>query len=386
MSTKHKILLTGGRAPAALDLARKFKHAGHDVYVAETVRFHLCTFSNSVKKSFIVPSPVANKDTYIDALTHIIQENGIDLLIPTCEETFYISQELERLDKITKVFTDDLYKLDKLHNKFTFNKLLEHQSISAAETFQITSMEEYYELVNNDLIAFPHVLKPVYSRFSTKTKIIRHTEKLNINISEKQPWVVQKFITGNLMCTYSICHQGDVVASLAYINRYSTGMNGAGICIEAIEDDALSCWIASFVKELNYTGQIAFDIIQMKDGSLWPIECNPRATSGIHLFPHDSSIPDAFLSRTNAKNCSQKKVMLSLAMILYFFSNVKSFYKLCDWIRCLLTSKDAIFNWKDPLPFFTQLFSVINFFKISWKSKISLIEATTHDIEWNGSL
>lgn len=384
MSTKN-ILLTGGRAPAALDLARKFKRAGHDVYVAETVRFHLCTFSNSVEKCFVVPAPSENKDAYISALIHITQANSIDLVIPTCEEVFYISQELEILRKMTDIFTDDIYKLDKLHNKFEFNKLLQNQSVSAAKSFQINSIKEYDELVNKGIISYPHVLKPVYSRFSTKTKIICRKENLNITISQKQPWVAQQYIAGKLICTYSICHQGEVLAELAYINRQSTGANGAGICIEKIVNEVLSLWIRSFVKELNYTGQIAFDIIQMNDGSLWPIECNPRATSGIHLFSSDSKIPDAFLYHTKSTTVPQKKAMLSLAMILYFFSNVKSFNKLCDWVSCLLTSKDAIFNWKDPLPFFTQIFGVINFFKISCKKKISLIEATTHDIEWNGS-
>ena len=171
-----------------------------------------------------------------------------------------------------------------------------------------------------------------------------------------------------------------------YENNYSAGENGAGISFKRIENAALFNWITQFVKSLNYTGQIAFDIIEGKDGSLWPIECNPRSTSGIHLFPDNQNIPSVFLSNSSInKNSNIKRhPMLSLAMLIYIWPNLKSLRRLSAWIKCFLAGKDVIFRWRDPLPFAMQLFAVINFFKISRKQNISLIEATTRDIEWNG--
>jgi short-subunit dehydrogenase involved in D-alanine esterification of teichoic acids len=51
------ILLTGGRAPVTLDLARAFHRAGHTVFMAESLRGHLSQPSNAVKAHFVVPAP-----------------------------------------------------------------------------------------------------------------------------------------------------------------------------------------------------------------------------------------------------------------------------------------------------------------------------------------
>lgn len=53
----RNILITGGRAPVALELARLFKAAGHRVYAAESAKYHLCRVSSAVEASFRVPSP-----------------------------------------------------------------------------------------------------------------------------------------------------------------------------------------------------------------------------------------------------------------------------------------------------------------------------------------
>ncbi|MBA3661014.1 MAG: hypothetical protein H0W64_04775 [Gammaproteobacteria bacterium] len=386
MNTKSKILLTGGRAPVTLDLARRFKHYGHEVYVAETINYHLCRYSNSVKKSFLVPSPAHYKSAYINELSSLIQKYNIDLLIPTCEEIFYISSELEALSRLTKVMVDKINNLDLLHNKFSFNKLIENTEISTPETMLVKSMVEYNELINAKQITYPHVLKPAYSRFASQTKFIFASENIKLDISEKRPWVAQAYISGKLICTYSICHEGKILANVFYENNYSAGENGAGISFKRIENAVLFNWITQFVKSLNYTGQIAFDIIEANDRSLWPIECNPRSTSGIHLFSDSLNIPNVFLlnSPIGRSADTKRQPMLSLAMLVYILPNLRSFKKFSAWIKCFLVGKDVIFRWGDPLPFVMQLFAVINFFKISRKQNISLIEATTHDIEWNG--
>lgn len=387
MNTKKKVLLTGGRAPVTLDLARRFKQYGHEVYVAESVKYHLCRYSSAVKKSFLVPSPAKYQSEYINALSSLIQKYKIDLLVPTCEESFYIASEQERLSRLTKVLVDKIEKLDLLHNKYSFNKLIENTGISVPQTILFTSIIEYNELVRTKKITYPHVLKPAYSRFSSQTKFVFTPEMIKIDITEKRPWLAQTYIPGKLLCTYSICDAGNILANVFYKNNYIAGKNGAGISFKQIENAALFHWLTQFVKSLNYTGQIAFDVIVANDGSLWPIECNPRATSGIHLFPDYLNVPSVFFanSKINTNSARKRQPMLSLAMLIYLLPNLKSLKNLSAWMKCLLTGKDIIFRWRDPLPFVLQLFTALSFFNISRKQHISFIEATTHDIEWNGN-
>ena len=74
-----KILLTGGRAPATLYLARLLYRQGYDVYVADSIPFYLAKYSNKIKKSFVLPSP-HQKDEYIASLSDILKKYEIDIL------------------------------------------------------------------------------------------------------------------------------------------------------------------------------------------------------------------------------------------------------------------------------------------------------------------
>lgn len=116
----QRILLTGGRAPATLDLARQLAVAGHQVYMAESCPAHLCVHSREIVRNYSVPKPNEDSDGYINALIEIIMLEKIDWLIPTCEEIFFVARGLDRLSQHCLVFTDSLDKLRCLHSKWEF--------------------------------------------------------------------------------------------------------------------------------------------------------------------------------------------------------------------------------------------------------------------------
>ncbi|MEI8390430.1 MAG: ATP-grasp domain-containing protein [bacterium] len=385
MNTKKNILLTGGRAPVTLHLARLFAKAGHTVFVAESIKYHICLYSNTVKKNFMVPSPRFNKYDYIRALIDIIQREKIDLLIPTCEEVFYISEKIDELSDYCKVFTDKSDKLKNLHNKHQFITGIENCKIKAPETRLINSQEEL-----NRQLTFTKfqkaVIKPVYSRFSSKIKIIFESdEKIpNIDISEKNPWILQEFTEGSQFCTYSIVQNGNITAHTAYPTTFTAGI-GSSIAFENIECPEVFNWISVYAKKLNYTGQIAFDFIETPDKEVYVIECNPRATSGIHLFD-ETNLTRAFLENSEKIITPDKsaKAVIFLAMLTYGLCSVNSFSKLLSWIKTFFSSKDIVFKMSDPLPFVHQFFILAGLGFFALKNKIKITEVSTMDIEWNG--
>src|SRR5690554_2425064 len=125
-----RILLTGGRAPATLELARLLSNAGHDVYIAESMRYNLTQYSKHIKKSFVIPPPRTNHEGFIVQLIEIIQQEHIDVLIPTCEEVFYISKSLTQLRMYCDVFTSPIDVMKTLHSKWYFIKLLQSEQMS----------------------------------------------------------------------------------------------------------------------------------------------------------------------------------------------------------------------------------------------------------------
>jgi len=385
LNTKKNILLTSGRASVTLHLARLFEKAGHTVFVAESMKYHICLYSNAVKKNFIIPSPRFNKDEYIRALIDIIQREKIDLLIPTCEEVFYISEKIDELSDYCKVFTDKSDKLKNLHNKHQFITGIENCKIKAPETLLINSQEEL-----NRQLTFTEfqkaVIKPVYSRFSAKIKIISKFDKNipDIDISEKNPWILQEFIEGSQFCTYSIVQNGNINAHTAYPTTFTAGI-GSSIAFKNKDYPEVFTWISEYVKKINYTGQIAFDFIETPGKKVYVIECNPRATSGIHLFD-EINLTEAFFENPKEIITPNKlaKVMILLAMLTYGLASINSCSKLLRWIKTFFSSKDIVFKISDPLPFVHQFFilGILGF--IGLKNKIKITEVSTMDIEWNG--
>jgi len=53
---------------------------------------------------FVYPSPRSDTAGFLAELERIAREHEIDVVVPAFEEAFYISTQLERLSRVTKVF------------------------------------------------------------------------------------------------------------------------------------------------------------------------------------------------------------------------------------------------------------------------------------------
>jgi len=384
------ILLTGGRAPAAIELARAFHRAGHTVFMAESLRGHLSQPSNAIKANFVVPAPRQNGDAFFIALKKIIEENKIDLLIPTCEEIFHIATRREEFP--CAVFTESIKKLDRLHNKWLFIINAVEYGLSIPETMLITTLDTLFH-------AYAHwkelILKPIYSRFAARTLILPSLKQASSTLTYRSNalWVAQHYIKGTEICTYSICHDGHVTAHTAYPSTFTAGQ-GATLVFQHIDHPAIYNWVKTFVRENQFTGQIAFDFIQTPDGQIYALECNPRATSGVHLLASHPHFVEAFLNTSTDSSfrpqmgcitpIDSSSYMLSSAMLIYGLPAAFKKNNLMKWIKTFFTSNDVVLDFKDPLPFLLQFRSLLSYMKLTREKGIGPIEASTFDIEWNG--
>ncbi len=376
------ILLTGGRSPATLDLARAFHRAGHTVFMAESLRGHLSQPSAAVKANFVMPAPRQNKEAFLVALKNIIIENKIDWLIPTCEEIFYVSMGRDQLPCM--VFAEPIKKLNQFHNKWNFVVNAIGLDLYAPETILINSQEDL-------LHAYAHwrelVLKPIYSRFAARTLIMPPLQMALSTLKFDSPWIAQEFLDGQPYCTYSVCHHGVIHAHTTYPSTFTAG-RGATIVFEHVEHPVIFNWVKTFVRENNFTGQIAFDFIQTPNGQLYALECNPRATSGVHLLASNPMFVDAFLDPQPGcvTPLDRSTHMLSTAMLMYTLPESIKGGQFLKWLKAFFTSNDVILDLRDPLPFFFQFKSIFAYLALSKKYGISPLEASTFDIEWNGKM
>lgn len=214
----------------------------------------------------------------------ICKREKIDLVIPTFEEIFCLAKGLDRFPKETQVLCSSYETLDELHNKWRFNKKIEALGFDTPKSYLIHSQEELKKLQFSP----PYILKPSYSRAALCIQKVSSKTPPEVKIDPKNPLVAQEWLHGKKFCSYSIAHNGKLSAHTVYPVDISIEGNSC-LNFEAIDHKKIQSWIASFVKKENFTGQIAFDFIETNEGKLYAIECNPRGTSGIHLFQKKDS-------------------------------------------------------------------------------------------------
>ncbi|MEW6404655.1 MAG: carbamoylphosphate synthase large subunit [Chloroflexota bacterium] len=374
------ILLTGGRAPATLDLARAFHRAGHTVFMAESLRGHLSEPSNALTRNFLVPPPRQQTAGFLSALSEIIQKHNIDLLIPTCEEIFYVAMGCDQLP--CKVFAESINRLNTLHNKWDFALKAVDYELSIPETILVTNQDD---LLHAYAQWSELVLKPIYSRFAARTLIRPPLKRALATLNYDSPWIAQEQVDGQQICTYSVCHSGHITAHTAYLSEFTAGQ-GATVVFQHIDHPITFHWVQKFVAAIGFSGQIAFDFMQTADGEIFALECNPRATSGIHLLTAHPDFVNAFLNEDMP--CitprGHSSYMLSTAMLLYGLPASLTAGRLGKWRHTFFGSDDVIYKREDPRPFWHQFKSIIYYFRLARQNKVSPLEASTFDIEWNG--
>ena len=87
-----RVLILGGRAPVALDHARRFASQGWTAFIGDSLPARLSGWSRSVTRTFRLPPPRDALSAFATELNAIIQRERIDLLLPTCEEVFFVSR------------------------------------------------------------------------------------------------------------------------------------------------------------------------------------------------------------------------------------------------------------------------------------------------------
>lgn len=382
INEKKKFLLTAGRSPSTLDLARQLNAAGHDIYIADTIRWHVCRFSNAVKRSFVVPSPRFKTKEFIDHLVNIIHDQKVDYLIPTFEEILYISKYLDRFPKSCKVFSAPFEQLVGLHNKWSFYQRQLHHGIASPETFLIENKKDLEKLNPK----YSYALKASFSR--SAQNIIKSTPEKRVTdfeIESHNPWIAQRWLEGNRFCTYSICQDGVVLANATY--PVQIAIQGH-FCLnyEAVNHPGILNWIKHFASVEKFTGQVGFDFFETPEGKIYAIECNPRATHGLILFDNADRLDRAFSSKFSQpiepKVGNKKQV--AAGMSFYGWKSAYQEKKLGEFFKIFFTTPDVVFDWKDLKPFLCTPLVYSNYIAESLRARLNLPAAFTYDFNWDG--
>jgi hypothetical protein len=376
------VLILGARAPAALDHARRFTHQGWTTYVSDSVPCRISGWSKAVVASVALTSPRADPKAFVGDLNRAIARYRIDLVIPTCEEVFFLSRYRNALPAAVAIGVDEFEKLRMLHSKWTFRALAQECGGNPPPSLIVNTISEAREWAGT----MPIVLKPEYSRFGVHVRIYQSGIPHNVpQLGQHGRWVAQHFCSGTELCSYSVADKGRLLAHCVYQPLHRLGKSSS-FYLAYREAPHIRQFVEAFVAKIGFTGQISFDWIESEAGVTSVIECNPRAISGVHLFSLDDRLPAALTGNLDA--CvipsNPKPRMLASIMLTAGLAQAVQSRKIGHWWKDFQTATDVLASNGDRMPLLGALRDVASFGRLAIKNKCSMREAATRDIEWDG--
>jgi hypothetical protein len=401
------VLLTGSRAPVTLDLARRFADEGMFVVVADS-QPAVTSSSKAVGAAYRVPSARFRPWEFAAAVDGIAERHAVDLVVPTCEEIFWLAGvagarlgagagagagggvgSAPRIGSSAALFSPPIEMLRRLHDKGEFVALLGSLGLPHPATEVISSRISWRrrEAARKRHPDAALVVKPAFSRFGTRTLFVEPGEGLPRlpRVSRDERWLVQERLEGEEFCSYAVAVDGRLTAFVTYRPAWRAG-RGAGVAFERVDPASAPARAAREIVEaiashLGLTGQFGLDLMSTPSG-VRVLECNPRATSGVHLFAPQDGLGGAFFGET-AEAPRLPAVRLALPHTMYALAGMKGAGGAGRWFR-QLRHPDALRPPADRVPVSALVRSVVVQLRTAQQAGVPLLAASTHDIEWNG--
>ncbi len=349
------ILLSNGRFPVTLDLARQLTLAGCKVYCVDPMKYHVCRFSTAVAGSKAVPAPRTDTPGYISGVKEAVAAWGIDHIIPMHEEEFYLAESRDPV-VLAKLFAPPWSLLACLHSKGHYTRIARACGLDTPETHLCKSIEDVKHL---DTENKEWALKPVFGRANTGVYHLKPGEPIpsDIPVSEEVQYVAQEWIRGARYCSYSVFNRGALRAHGVY-PVLETIDGSSSVYFQSCSHDGIKKYVQRLGEGLYplLHGQIGLDFVETKD-RLVTIDCNPRATSGIHLWSGSPQLARAFTSSSmdeftdppRGRRGKEIRREVFPGMLMWETKGVNVRRYLRHMWR-LVRARDVVWDWADVMP------------------------------------
>lgn len=370
------VLLTLGRLPKALEIARALAAAGCRVIVAEPFKRHLTGASRAVARSVVVHSPVDDHERYLADLQRVITEEGVGLVVPVSEEILFAAALRERLPGHVRLFSMPFATLRALHDKHSFVGVCAAAGVAAPQTRALDAPD-----AQGLADAGPTVVKPVASCSGRGVQFLDRGARLP-HVAE--PCIVQEFCAGQVLSTFSVARQGQVLLTVTYRGAVMQGT--VAVCFERIDTPPqVAAWVERFVGHCSFDGFISFDLVQHADGEVRGIECNPRATSGIH-FVAPEGLAAAILHPDRTPQLRYRPERLLQQFYPCLTETQKSMFtaRFAHNFRFLRRASDVTWSLRDPWPWLSMPLTSWTIIEQALRRGCTFGEVAMLDMAWTG--
>lgn len=382
----ERVLITGARAAAALDLARDFAAAGYEPHLADCVPARMAAWSRVPAKVHRYASPALDPSRFRADIVRLVHDVAPQLIIPICEEVFHLAAPALANLLQDRLFAPPLATLRRLHDKHAFANGCAEWGVPVPESHLLESRTDVEALAGE---SYDWVLKPPFSRFGESAMVGPSPAQMAaLTPSPDSPLLAQSRIRGTECCFHAIAHGGQLVGFAAYGSQWRMG-GGASFAFDLLgaedEHGRLRQIAGQLAASASITGQFACDAIIDDSGQPSLIECNPRGTSGVHLLAGSGDLARAIAEGTPMTGTPSTTLRyLGPAMAVFGLPLALCSHRVAEWRATMRDGSDAISRPGDRLPLAGALLDAACFALSGLRHGISTTSATTRDIAWNG--
>jgi len=371
-------LLTLGRLPVALEIARALHADGWRVVVAEPLAWHLCRASRAVARSIVVTSPTRDVARYTTDLLRAVEEEGVSLIVPVSEEILFVSALRERLPTGVTLACAPFERLMALHDKWRFAERARELGLAVPAT-ALGSSEAGAAIALDGA----HVVKRRLSCSGAGVVLHAAARPLDEAVRNER-WIVQRRLCGASLCVSAFVVGSEARALVGYRGLIASG--SVSVLFERVAlPDEIVAFVEAFVRASGHVGLIAFDFVADAAGAWHAIECNPRATSALHLL-EPATIADRLLGQVGQVasgirpiGTRRQEAWSTLAVLQG--RALRGRLSRVDWRR-IATTPDVDWSLDDPLPFLGMVPLNLPLMWRALRARRPITEVTMADMGW----
>lgn len=360
--TNKKVLVTAARWAVSLNLSRRMRAAGWDVFVCDSEPSCLSSYSSDVKGFFQTPDLSKNPQGYAECIVDMAEKLGIDCIVPSFEEGFVLSRSAHLLPTRCELFFPEYELAEAVHHKLEFIRLAASIGLKVPFTEKVdVNRPDLPETLQGK----PFVVKPVHTRGGHEVKIMPAGETLaSIEFDSDRDYLVQEYISGQNVCSFAVVINGRVALNLCY--RPLLAVGHVSCAFQGFSQPEVDAFVHKFAAETGFHGFLSFDFRENEAGDIYPIECNPRMTNGL-LVTRSDAFRQAFLERVHVSSPAAKTKAGNLFGIIYRLAlDIKARKSPLQAIKTLITCRDVISSWRDPMPLLGNLWL---YSKLIWQGR-----------------
>jgi D-aspartate ligase len=377
---KH-ILILDGYSRQSLPYMRAFRELGCETTIYCHSRLDCGYVSRLPNHRIVGTCSVEEEEKTEQEITELIRTGKYDLVLPIIETTVtFLARNKQKLSQYAYIAASDEEALKIAQDKYKVMAICAENGIPCAKTlFNANNIDD----VLNSGMPFPIIIKPRSSYGAMGFKIFHNEEEFRTFVAEKnidlREMVVQECIPEDSLVMSDnifVDKNGDIKSSFLYGCKRVFPVHGGTGCLDVtFNRPEIHANCAKLVTIIGLRGCVGVDLmIDSRDNVAKVIEINPRILAGAKVGflagvnQAQQLLEDAFCQTVTPmmEYKSDIRIRMSQIDVLWFIKSPNRFNSDPSWFSNKNT-KDQMFSWDDPLPWFTFLFQ--GMFKLKKKLK-----------------